>query len=305
MRRALFSLLLTCLLMATGVGLATAQTIFETYEEGAVSFDWSGWPFGTPSGSVSVDGPVWNEDLTFPEGDQGCGGGISGVEADSTQAVAIGGIDNGDGTYDAVAVFVTFPTGPAVGSYPVDAANNTVGFVYIDNVSNLTIPGQDDDLREWFNNLEATGRYGSTSGTIVVTAVSTDGFEGSFSGLMADPETYQLRNVDNGLFSVQNVALAPVPQPTAPARLHAAPNPFNPQTTIELSLERPERVVVAVYDLAGHRVAWLHRGRLDAGDHTWVWDGRSDAGVRQGAGMYLCRAAGPGWSRGAKLVLVP
>jgi len=306
MRIFLPAILLTVALGSLTTGDAFAQTIFETYDEGSLSFDWNSWPFGFPAGSVSAEGPVWNEDLTFPGGaNQGCGGGIRGVVADTTQALALGGIDNGDGTYDAVAVFVTFPEGPAEGTYAVDATNMTAGFIYIDNVSNLTIPGEDDDLLAWFDNLEATNRFGSTSGTVEVTAVSEAGFAGTFSGLMGDPDSFDLRNVENGQFSVANVPVSPVPGLGGGAALSAAPNPFNPQTTVALSLDRPQRVVVAVYDLAGRRVAWLHRGSLDAGAHAWVWSGRNDASRPQGAGLYFCRATGQGWSRTTKLVLVP
>ncbi|PID80471.1 hypothetical protein CSB20_07355, partial [bacterium DOLZORAL124_64_63] len=285
---------------------ASAQVIYEIYDEGNVSFDWSAWPFGYPSGSEAMEGPFWNEEFIFPgDATEGCGGILKPGEGESTQAVALGGVDNGDGTYDVVAIMVTFPGEPAVGTYEVDATNGSVGFAFIDNVSNLSIPEDGANLMEWFENLEATNRFGSTSGEVVVTAASDESFEGTFSGLLADPETLELRNVENGVFSVVDVPVSAVPTTPGRAHLAAAPNPFNPQTTIALSLKHPERVGVAVYDMAGHQVARLHQGNLDAGDHRWVWSGRNDAGRRQPAGMYFCRAAGSGWSRVTKLVLVP
>lgn len=304
-RRLHCTFLLTLFLLAIG-SMASAQAIFETFDSGSVSFDWNQWPFGYPTGSVSAAGPVWNDDLTFPGGaGEGCGGGIVGSYNDTTQALAIGGIINPDGTYDAVAVFVTFPEGPAVGSYEVDAESYTVGFVWIDNVSNLTIPDQDDDLIGWFEGLEADNRYGSASGTINVTAVSADGFAGTFTGLLGDPGSFTLLNVENGQFAVENLVAAPVLSVDGLARLSAAPNPFNPQTTIALSLDRSEQVQVAVYDMAGRKVATVHEGYLEDGDHRWVWSGRSDANRSMSAGMYLCRAVGKGWHRNMKLVLVP
>lgn len=297
------ALSLAVLLFALPAG---AQTIYEEYEDGSISFDWSGWPFGYPSGSVSAEGPVWNEDLLFPGGaTEGCGGGIMGAVGDTTRAIAIGGIINPDETYDVIAVFVNFPEGPAVGSYAADPENFTAGFAWIDNVSNLTLPDPQGDLQAWFEALEADHLYGSASGTINVTAVSEAGFEGTFSGLLADLETLNLRNLDNGQFSVVNVPVSAVPTVASRGRLSAAPNPFNPQTTVELSLDRAQSTEVAVFDMAGRRVARLHSGLLDEGSHRWVWSGRNDAGRLQSAGMYFCRAAGAGWSETTKLVLIP
>lgn len=301
-----FSFYLILLTATLAFSTAGAQTIFEEYEEGSLSFDFEQWPFGGLEGSFLADGPVWDEDLNFPEGQtSGCGGGIAGAVGDTTRTIAIGATDNPDGSQDVAVVFVTFPEGPAVGSYVVDTENMTVGFVWIDDAVNLTIPEEGDDFQLWFESLEAEHKFGSTSGTVNVTAVGTEGFSGTFSGMMGEPEDYILLDITGGQFDLTNVAMAPVPMPSAPASLAAAPNPFNPQTTVKLSLDRAGSVVVGVFDLAGRRVADLHNGLLDQGEHQWVWNGMSNAGVPQSGGVYFCRAEGQGWSTSTKLVLVP
>ncbi len=65
------------------------------------------------------------------------------------------------------------------------------------------------------------------------------------------------------------------------------PNPFNPSTTIAFSLERDGEVELAVYDLAGRRVATLLDGLVPAGNHEVFWNGRDQAGRTASAGMYL------------------
>lgn len=294
------------MILVLAFSTAGAQTIYEQYEEGTLSFDYENWPWGGGEGTFLADGPVWAEDLSFPEGQTtGCGGGISGAVGDTTQAIAIGAIDNPNGTRDAAVVFITFPFGPATGTYAVDTETMSVGFVWIDDVANLTMPEEGDDYQLWFDNLEANHKFGSTSGSINVTAVGADGFSGTFSGMMGDPDDYTIIDVTNGQFEVLNVAMAPVPVALAPVKLVAAPNPFNPQTTVKLSVDQAGPVVVDVFDLAGRRVANLHNGLLDQGSHQWVWSGMNDAGVRQSAGVYFCRAEGGGWSVSTKLVLVP
>jgi hypothetical protein len=64
------------------------------------------------------------------------------------------------------------------------------------------------------------------------------------------------------------------------------PNPFNPSTRIEFSLERAGMVDLAVFDLFGRRVATLESGSLPIGDHHVVWDGMNDTGSPAPTGQY-------------------
>lgn len=64
------------------------------------------------------------------------------------------------------------------------------------------------------------------------------------------------------------------------------PNPFNPSTQIGFALEQAGGVEIAVFDLAGRRVATLHRGELAAGDHVVAWNGRTDRGDAAPTGQY-------------------
>ncbi|MEZ4386460.1 MAG: FlgD immunoglobulin-like domain containing protein [Candidatus Krumholzibacteriia bacterium] len=64
------------------------------------------------------------------------------------------------------------------------------------------------------------------------------------------------------------------------------PNPFNPLTRIDFSLDRAERVDLAVYDVAGRLVASLVSGDLPAGEHHVTWNGRTDRGTSAASGQY-------------------
>ncbi|MEZ4386999.1 MAG: FlgD immunoglobulin-like domain containing protein [Candidatus Krumholzibacteriia bacterium] len=90
------------------------------------------------------------------------------------------------------------------------------------------------------------------------------------------------------------------------AALAAYPNPFNPQTTLAFEMAQTGHVDLAVFDVAGRRVATLLAETLTAGRHQTTWNGRDQAGRPVGAGVYLARLDLPG-RRGAqlaKLVLV-
>jgi len=72
--------------------------------------------------------------------------------------------------------------------------------------------------------------------------------------------------------------------------LHANhPNPFNPRTTIEYSLERSGRVQMGVYDAAGHLVRMLVDRHEAGGEHRVDFDGRDDRGQPLASGVYLYR----------------
>lgn len=77
--------------------------------------------------------------------------------------------------------------------------------------------------------------------------------------------------------------------PAAVVALTASPNPFNPRTTIQFTLPRAGDGTLAIYDLAGRRVATLVDGTLPAGTASFTWDGRDGAGREAPSGVYLVR----------------
>ncbi len=100
--------------------------------------------------------------------------------------------------------------------------------------------------------------------------------------------------------------ILPVPTlPSADVRLRdAAPNPFNPVTTIGFALARSGQVRLDAYDVCGRHVRTLVDGRVDAGDHAATWDGRADDGRVLPSGMYLLRLQAGNEVRTSKVALL-
>jgi len=73
---------------------------------------------------------------------------------------------------------------------------------------------------------------------------------------------------------------------------HARPNPFNPSTAIAFSLASESRVIIRVFDCAGRVVRTLVDAELEAGPHTSIWNGATDAGLRAASGVYFVRMEG-------------
>jgi hypothetical protein len=107
---------------------------------------------------------------------------------------------------------------------------------------------------------------------------------------------------DDGASSV--LARAVVGPRPAAGGLSAAPNPFNPRTTLRYELPVPGRTELAVHDLRGRRVARLLDAPQAAGPHALAWDGRDAAGRALPSGTYLVHLRQAGMQRTLRVQLV-
>jgi hypothetical protein len=82
------------------------------------------------------------------------------------------------------------------------------------------------------------------------------------------------------------------------------PNPLNPGTLIEFSLENPGSVSLTVHDASGRLVATLLERNLAEGAHHVAWDGRDAAGRRVSSGVYFYRLESGTTSATKRMVLV-
>jgi hypothetical protein len=76
-----------------------------------------------------------------------------------------------------------------------------------------------------------------------------------------------------------------------------APNPFNPATTLRVSL--PDRLIgkkvtVAIHDIAGKKIRTLDFMPRHAGSLNVAWDGRDDLRKETASGVYFARLEGAG-----------
>jgi hypothetical protein len=85
----------------------------------------------------------------------------------------------------------------------------------------------------------------------------------------------------------------------------AHPNPFNPSTTIEFSLAKPEHARLAIYTIDGRHVRTLVDGSLGSGPQSATWDGTDRTGRTVGSGTYFFRlTTAGGFSEAGSMVLV-
>ncbi|MCU0638815.1 MAG: T9SS type A sorting domain-containing protein [Candidatus Krumholzibacteria bacterium] len=82
------------------------------------------------------------------------------------------------------------------------------------------------------------------------------------------------------------------------------PNPFNPVTSIAYILEERSFVTLAVYDVAGRRVAVLVEGMEEAGSHAVTWNGTDGRGGQVSSGVYFARLVAGKTALSRKMILL-
>jgi len=94
--------------------------------------------------------------------------------------------------------------------------------------------------------------------------------------------------------------------PAAPILSPNYPNPFNPSTTIEVTIPADGvwRVGLRVFSLRGRLVRVLEEGVPGPGLHRYTWDGRGADGRAMPSGVYLLRFDANGASRMRKMLLL-
>ena len=97
---------------------------------------------------------------------------------------------------------------------------------------------------------------------------------------------------------------ADVIRPDRVTLLRNYPNPFNAQTRIEFALSQSGAASLEIYNLLGQvvqQVVWTH---LDAGTHSYLWNGHSTKGMEVPSGVYFYRLESAETSAINKMVLL-
>jgi len=90
-----------------------------------------------------------------------------------------------------------------------------------------------------------------------------------------------------------------VSKPSSFELSEAYPNPFNPSTSINLSIPEAGQVSVMVYNVMGQLVSTLADGHMDASDYSFTWDASSVS-----SGVYLITATTANQTSTQKVMLL-
>lgn len=133
--------------------------------------------------------------------------------------------------------------------------------------------------------------FGLENGSYIyyVKAVYTDGISDSVTV-----------NVEIDYVSVDDSVL--IPQVIALTGNY--PNPFNPSTTIKLSLPDDENVRIEIFNSKGQKIKTLVNDRLKAGFHNIFWDGKDENNKVVCSGVYFYRMQTKNYSNTKRMLLI-
>jgi hypothetical protein len=210
--------------------------------------------------------------------------------------------------------------------YVTDASDDG-GAVYLvsNDYEGTTTPWTENGLK-WNNApviggspLSSAGPVSATSWVeLEVTAAITGNGIYSFAlkNTSADAVLYSSKeetsNIPELVIQPAPSALATLPRTVAeeittlPEQFHLFPNypnPFNAHTAIEYALPQEAHVRLVIYDALGHLVRTLVDQFQPAGHKRVVWNGRNDAGMKVGSGIYLYKLEAGGYKLTRKMTL--
>ena len=65
------------------------------------------------------------------------------------------------------------------------------------------------------------------------------------------------------------------------------PNPFNPSTTIEFSIQNDSKIDLSIYNVKGQKIKTLTQKEFTQGSHSIIWNGDDELGNSVSSGVYL------------------
>lgn len=149
---------------------------------------------------------------------------------------------------------------------------------------------KESDIRE----VAPGSMIGSIGDTVTILWVDLKGqpvfAEGTHSLFSADNQDIQVVHVEVVDMQARNMAVVTSQAlPSTFSLEQNVPNPFNPTTIIEYSLQAPGYVTLEVFNVDGQRVIQLVSQDQSAGKHTVIWNAVDQNGNAIASGLYFYR----------------
>ena len=184
-----------------------------------------------------------------------------------------GGADNGDGTIEPGGVILNWQ----VNSQTANVFSRSMPVLY-----NL--------LYQDYRYMKRMDPYGN--GTKMYWWVTAQNVDGEISSTEVDS------------FLLGTLALDHEPLPSVFKISGNYPNPFNPKTTINFSVEYAAEVDLSIYSLGGKLVRQFHLGVLVSGNQSIAWEGKDNFGNDVPSAVYIYRLQSESQSEARKMTLL-
>jgi hypothetical protein len=132
---------------------------------------------------------------------------------------------------------------------------------------------------------------GETADGLTVKTYGSEGVEMTMlDALLTGTANYWLRvSFDGGRQRTFGPVEAEALMPRQWALSEARPNPFNPSTTVILTVPENADARLVIFNILGQPVRTLHTGPINAGIHRFVWNGFDNVGRDAASGVYIMR----------------
>jgi len=188
-----------------------------------------------------------------------------------------------------------------------DSRYLTVENIESELVTNMTTNATADGIHLVWEDVNNTISIPSSQTVARVTFRVSNSFEGSTDVTVDGAElansggnTYTIQVDGASLFSGSNG------NPNLPMTYNLkqnTPNPFNPRTSIQATMEEPGEYELAVFNITGEKIR-VYSGWHGAGVVDFVWDGRNDAGIQVPSGIYFYRFTAGAFSETKQMILL-
>ena len=133
------------------------------------------------------------------------------------------------------------------------------------------------------------------------TTIETSRYSYSVPGLTPGIHRFRLKQIDfDGTFAFSDIISVHVDLQGRHALSGAYPNPFNPQTRLNLTLQNSEWVTIELFDLKGSKITTLFEGRIEAqSSEAFLIDGAPLV-----SGTYVVRVRGESFVETRKITMI-
>ena len=82
------------------------------------------------------------------------------------------------------------------------------------------------------------------------------------------------------------------------------PNPFNPATTIEFSIQNESNINLTIFNIKGQKIKSLVNESISAGEHSVLWNGRDTNDKQVSSGIYFYKMKAGDYQKVRKMLLL-
>ena len=177
----------------------------------------------------------------------------------------------------------------------IDVGDNSTPFLidYDKNGTNDLFSGNRNGKLFFYRN---DGTNLNPAWTFITDLFINDEFGGNTAPYLVDIDNDSdtdllLGNIKGGIYLYNNTTVTNVENsvfalPTG-FKVEAHPNPFNPNTSIELLLDEQNEVNINIYNILGEKVKTLYKGNLESGTHSFNWNGTNEQNSILPTGIYI------------------